>query len=153
MCPKFLRPRLAVLELSDSSSSGVQGFSLILSRPVSRRERAEERLREARGACYPPSGLLLNASLLQVGHIDGCHSLHQLCSRVLAANCWAPLHCCIQGGALCSLIGNLRREGRKGLKLATEQGGQISRLFSHCSPTLPVPSDWVAIIQTQVCPY
>lgn len=64
MCPKYLRPRLTVLELSDSSSSGVQGFSLILSRPVSRRERAEERLREARGACYPPSGLLLNASLL-----------------------------------------------------------------------------------------
>lgn len=64
MCPKCLRPRLAVLALSDSSSAVVQECSLILSRPVRSRERAEERLRESCGACYPLSGLFLHVSLL-----------------------------------------------------------------------------------------
>lgn len=72
MCPKYLRPRLAVLELSGSTSSVVQEFSLILSRPVSRREWAEERLGESCEACYPLSGLFLNVLLLPTPQATTC---------------------------------------------------------------------------------
>lgn len=57
MCPKYVKPRLEVLDVSDSSSLEVEAFSLIFSHPVDRREKAStgEDLR-------PLSGLLLTIS-------------------------------------------------------------------------------------------